>query len=1215
MKTKHLLAGGALALAAVLPMQAQQKAPIMEFHTLLYEMNGGTNLFSFSLGATSDTYVEIDFGYGPDEYEVGYADFDPESQSIKGTRISGSVSSEGIVKIYGDPKMIDYLDLEGVYADRLDISQLTNLDILNLAHNELLELDLSPLKYITYLDIKDNPFTNKPFVLGNDHPELQYLDISQLGALDQSLDLTDFKKLQQFVAFHTFDLRVCDPTNCPNLLRLTIDCTNVETLDVTKNPNLVILNIGETRIKEIDLSSNLKLQQFYCTHSGVFNREYKLDSIDLTNLTNLVYLFASGNNFTQIDLSDCPKLFHLSLYDNKLTSLDFSGNPELYSIDIKNNNMDFVTLPAPKDTYFEYYYRQNALQVDKSYPVGAILDLASRLERPGSVTTAALLSKGEALGEEYYSYKNGVIEFYKSVPDSVCLSFGNTTFPEYGLYTTNFMIKDVEDFGKDNAVITWRPKPATRNLAISVGIAGATPENPKRFSVDLGDGNPVDYTTTTNLMPEEAIVVTEKKGNGNMTVYVPEGETLTAFSLTDAPLSRIDLTAAHGLCYLDLTNCALADIDMTWNRCLKYITLDDNALESLNLKGVDDTYVKTTLYSVSANNNNIKKYTGPELGNARYMSLANNQLAEYSLNGNKVLEYLDLSGNQITDINLQDGEALQTFKIANNNLSSLQINDYVPLKHLDISNNRFPLSTLPETGVCETYIYAPQKQWQLPEKAPAVDLSSQVITLGGKETQFKWYKESDNTELTSSQVTGKNGRFRFLDTSIGNVYATWTHPSFPDFAGENVYKSTPVEAADAPTHVAASFTTSGAGQFELIARSAVPNNYIYVDWAGDGNMEGYELDHNTFKVFPVECYKDADVKIYTYDDRDAISVLTLDKIPMSKADFSKLTDVFSLGLSYNGLKGKDIKLPESDLTSLRLSGNDITGLDLVKYKNLESLTLQECGLTEFDASPFKKILNLVIMQNPLKKLTLDNPELWNFYAEDCGLESIDLSKVPAMQQLYLDINNLKEIDVTKMPKLKVLTLTGNKFSFTTLPRILSTYNIYQYTNQALFDPTIVNAETIDLSSQLMVGTNKTVYRWFRDSNVGVLEDGSVVGDELVEGTDFHNEDGVFKFDVYVHNAVCVMTNAAFPGMYLVTVPVPEIFGSAVESVAASTLRVKASNGEVIVTGAEGKVSLYAADGRLAGLADAAAGEVRFSGLTKGVYIVTAGAENIKVMVK
>lgn len=106
-----------LALGSMLAMMpafaAESEAPMITFKTNIYGYTGAANSFHIVVGTTEPTYIDVDCGYGPVEYEVTPATYDAESGGVQGTAISMQASSEGIVKIYGDPSLLDYFDAEG----------------------------------------------------------------------------------------------------------------------------------------------------------------------------------------------------------------------------------------------------------------------------------------------------------------------------------------------------------------------------------------------------------------------------------------------------------------------------------------------------------------------------------------------------------------------------------------------------------------------------------------------------------------------------------------------------------------------------------------------------------------------------------------------------------------------------------------------------------------------------------------------------------------------------------------------------------------------------------------------------------------------------------------------------------------------------------------------------------------------------------------------
>lgn len=395
-------------------------------------------------GTEPEQYIDIDCGFGKVEYVLEQAVYVDSTASITGTFIQCQVSSEGIVKIYGDADKIDYINASGCYIEWIDLSKLTKLDYLDLSHNELKSLDLTNMTELSALYLSDNAFTAEtPLIIGGNKPNLRILEVSIVDHMDQSFNLSDYPALVSFDGYHNMSLNKLDPTGCPELLRLTLDVTNVETLDVSKNPNLMILNISDTRITSIDVSKNPYLTQFYCTHQGSINNEYKLSSLDVTNNPELVYLFCAGNKLTSLDVSKCTKLITLIATDNYISSIDVSNNPALYIFEINKNCLDFATLPLPSNMWNTYYYQQRNFDIVKSCAEGTSFDFSSKVLREGTTTEAALYAVSEVSGSttlldaSYYSYENGVFTVNTAYEDSVYIAFANTAFPEAIMRTEN----------------------------------------------------------------------------------------------------------------------------------------------------------------------------------------------------------------------------------------------------------------------------------------------------------------------------------------------------------------------------------------------------------------------------------------------------------------------------------------------------------------------------------------------------------------------------------------------------------------------------------------------------------------------------------------------------------------------------------------------------------------------------------------------------------
>ncbi len=1136
MKLKLKLLTALLALVTALNVSAAEtQAPIITFHTTLYDNAGAENAFHFYIGTKTNTYIDVDFGFGKTEVEVEPAVYDPEVSGINATTVTGSVSEEGIVRIYGDASQIDYLDLEGVYITDIDIAQLTNLEILNLRHNELCALDLSMMHKLQALYLTDNPFGTSPLKIGGDKPDLTILEMSICGSLDQSFNLSDYPAIVAFDAYSTKSLTTLDPTNCPELMKLSIDCTGVTSLDVTKNPKLLILNVSETGVTNLDLSNNIYLTELYCTHSGDWMSQYKYDTLDVSMLPNLQRLFCSDNNLTHLDVSKNPKLTDLYCSGNRLTALDITNNPEIMNLSIYNNYMDFTTMPLPRPTFLDYVYNQRPIPVDRSYPVDAEFDFSSKVILPDSETWFALFANREdedgnpikvELPEDYYTFDHGKVKLLKASTDSLTMAFANSLFPDYDLQTSNFMVKSAEDFGKDNMTISMRMRPSARELSLAVGIRNASPENPKTFSVDFGDGVTKEFTTTTDgLSATPNATGAIAKVSQPMVVYIPEGEDLTAIAMEGMALVSIDLSAARSLYDLKLVNCQLSAIDLTYNNLVRSIDISGNNIETLDLNGHLGFNDKFRLTDLNASSNKLTAVL-PGLGTLLNADLSNNQLESINLLKASSMVNLDLSHNKLTEVAIQDLEAIKRLDLSYNELAEILIADYLDFDYLNLSGNRFPLSTLPAVEVPE-YVYAPQKPWSMPAQAPTANLSMQQLNSA---TVFTWHK-ADGSIITGDGIKElRPGVFQLLDTSLGSIYCEFSNPAFPAFTGDKAYRTTDIVVAPMPEIVVCSMHTLADGIGELNIRALNDNTPIYIDWEGNGALEEF-IAGTKLASYAVNVHADTDVKIYSYSALSGLDVMSVGAGPLSRIDASPLTELSTFSLFGSKLTADNMQLPASEgLTELTITGSYLDNLDIIKgkYPELMLLNLTDNMLTECDFSEWKKLKVIHANMNGLTSVKFDNPIVWDLGLTHNKLTEVDLSGLPRLDQLWIYDNDLHTLDISGNPVLRILELDYNRFDFNTLPAARSTFDRYIYTNQKPVEAQLVDECRIDLS-----GFGAQTFRWFIDTPY-VDEEGVLNGEELILGKEYTIENGVTTFLKNINNVMCVMQNDQFPQLYLHT---------------------------------------------------------------------------------
>lgn len=1220
-----------IALACGFSASAQSSdEPAIVIKTNAYANDGAQNVFNLMIGAnTAEQYVDVDCGFGKIEYELKESFYDTENQGIDGTVIPCTVSKEGIVKIYCDnPEVIDYFNGDGCAITEIDLSKCTNLGILSMNHNELKSLDLTPNTNLKAIYISDNEFTEAtPLIIGANKPNLTILELSIIEHMDPNFNISDYPNLMSVDFYHNMGIKSLDPTGCPKLLRLTADLTHIQSIDVSQNPELLILNVSDTGVKELDLSNNTKLQQLYCSHeSGSFYTDVKISKLDLTNNPALVYLFCSNNNLTELDVTGCSNLMKIYANNNYISKLDLSQNPALFTVKIQQNCMDFATLPFDPGTWDEYEYEQRPMEIAKSYPVGAQIDLSSRVLRDDIPSYCTLYSipadtpdSYNVLDASYYSFENGIVTIKELVTDSLMLAFTCDEFPNMTLCTTKFKVKSAADYGKPSKLIDFSPAAAPgTGMSFSVGVAGATPEEPKQVFIDFGDGTLVPFDVTTSEIPASPNITGNRAGYSSMAVYCADGVEPTAFAAEGIEMYSFDCTACQSLNRLTVAGAGLYAINLDRNRCLKQLDLSDNNLTSFKLTGLTEQFNKNFLTDLNLSHNAISSIEFSTLAMLRRVDLSYNRIAELDFSDADYIEELNIANNLFTELNVLHCTALKSLNFANNMVTSWIQPEENNIEALNLSYNNFTLSTLPERSALlteENYDYAPQNTLTIATKGPCADLTVQLRDIDGQNTAFTWLDEEGNALTEGIDYTISAGYTRFLDPVVGKkLHCSMTHPYFPDFAGDNTYTTTTIEAASMPSNLIASFTTTTAGEeVSLSLASATDGTALYIDWSGDGNFTQYLLN-TTYSIFTATTQGKKNVGVYTYEPTEKISVFSMKGASLSSFDGSGLTDAVCINVGNAGLSS--ITLPKSgNLRELMLDGNNFTSFDLTDFSSLYQLSLNDNKLKTIDLSKVPGLGLASIANNQLTSITLNNNNsLWMLYLNGNKFTNISLDGAPNLAQLTLADNYLTSLNVDKLTKLIALSIDHNYFRFSTLPPVLSRYALYQYHSQYPVDVTPSEGQ-VDLSSEAVVGGVATDYTWYLDMPY-VNEEGELEGENLFEGTEYTIENGVTTFLNTFDNVVCVMLNSTFPDLILTT-DLMDITEVGVEGVAANgDTRVAVIGNSIAITAEAGaKIALIGTNGTVLRAAVAAEGTTTLSDVLPGIYVVTVGSKSFKLAIR
>lgn len=400
-----------LLLAVISTMTAfAQTEPAIE---LKAEVDGNTR--TFTIGLATEGTVQIDWGNGEKVTSEVIPAFDGWNQ----VDVSGTVSGDGKVKIYGDNIVFFECSSreDGAQVLSLDVTKATALKDLTANTNKLTAIDLTKNTELEKLTIYSNQLTS--------------IDISK----------------------------------CTKLTTLDIKNNLLTAIDITKNQALQYLTINENKFAgELDLSTNPALRNVYALNM-------ELNSVKIGNNTASKPLFSLNNNkLTSIDASGIQDAGNatLNLIGNQLTEIKLPS-AKMSILRISKNNFTLATLPAPTVAKTFTYAPQNDYVIAESYKVGDVLDLSSQTSATLNTQFAVYKSDKTALTEGTdYTVADGKITFL-TAQEAVYVTMSSALYSKFtGTSVYKTTITKVEGSTGINAVTAQSVKVSTAGNEISI---------------------------------------------------------------------------------------------------------------------------------------------------------------------------------------------------------------------------------------------------------------------------------------------------------------------------------------------------------------------------------------------------------------------------------------------------------------------------------------------------------------------------------------------------------------------------------------------------------------------------------------------------------------------------------------------------------------------------------------------------------------------------
>ncbi|MBQ7668243.1 MAG: InlB B-repeat-containing protein, partial [Clostridia bacterium] len=236
---------------------------------------------------------------------------DIPSQISEGINLEHNYASVGTYTITIADDVLDRMYLhETLNLTSIDLTNATNLRILNVNNNQLTSIDISHNTKLQQFVCSYNQLTE--INLGSSVSDLQRLDCDHNNLTTLTLN------------------------NLKNLTTLTCSYNQITALDVTKNTKLTELHCFSNQLTTLNVSKNRELRTLSCMDN-------LLTTLTLSTYTSscddLIQLRCYNNSLTSLDVSNCSNLTFLSCYSNSITNLDVSQNLALEQLQCQSNSL------------------------------------------------------------------------------------------------------------------------------------------------------------------------------------------------------------------------------------------------------------------------------------------------------------------------------------------------------------------------------------------------------------------------------------------------------------------------------------------------------------------------------------------------------------------------------------------------------------------------------------------------------------------------------------------------------------------------------------------------------------------------------------------------------------------------------------------------------------------------------------------------------------
>ncbi|MGH1387848.1 hypothetical protein [Kordia sp.] len=659
--------------------------------------------------------------------------------------------------------------------------------------------------------------------------------------------------------------------------------------------SLQTLSISDNSITSIDLSNLTQLVNLYANNN-------QLMALDLSTNTLLELVHANDNSLTSLNTDNISQLTELSVSDNSINALDFTQNTLIETVDASNNSLssflptmlvDLVTLDISGNSISQINLSYNTNLEDLNAQNNQLesIDLTNN-----TALTSIQLDTNSLTDATFKNGNNTNIATFSITGNSEleCVLVDDVMYSE-----TNWTNIDAQTIFRDGDYCEYT----------------AVPDPNFEAQLSSFDDIPDDGQVPTALIA-----------------------TRTALSVTNDNIS--DLTGIEGftaLRTLRATNNSISTLDLSSNTALRTVIVNNNSLTSINVNGL------TSLEELNLENNSLLAIDLSTNTSLRSL-LVNNcgNLQSITFGNNSFLNTIEAENAGLTSLNTSSLTQLQNLSLNNTSLLSLDVSSNASIRALAISNT--PI-------------------------------------------EFLNIQNGNNTDVNNFDATNNANLFCVLVDDIAYSTANWTAiDAQVNFVNTSCYTQIPDTNFEAALGALGYDGISADGQVLTAAIDSITSldviNKSISDLSGIEDftsLQTLNISDNTITSIDLSYLTQL---VHLYADNNQLTTLDLSSNPLLEslhADNNSLTSLNTdnisqlteLSVSDNSLSNF-VPTMLGNLQILDISGNSISQLNLSNNTYLEDLNAQNNQLESIDLIANTALSSIQLDNNSLTDATFKN---------------------------------------------------------------------------------------------------------------------------------------------------------------------------------------------------------------------------------------------------